>query len=110
LNEIQEELLDATGTWVSCATVCRTARLGLTRQKMKKVAIRRSEVLRAKYMAEIEAFDPDMLVFLDKTDCDRRNQIRQFGYGLRGITPVTHKLVTYGKRISAIGVMTTRGY
>ena len=110
LNEVQEELLDVTGKWVSCATVCRTAqRLGLTRQKMKKIAIRRSEVLRAKYMAEIEAFDPDMLVFLDETGCDRRNQIRQFGYGLRGITPVTHKLVTYGKRISAIGVMTTGG-
>ena len=34
---------------------------------MKKIAIRRSEVLRAKYMAEIEAFDPDVLVFLDET-------------------------------------------
>ena len=60
-------------------------------------------------MAEIEAFDPDMLVFLDETDCEKRNSIRQFGYGLRGITPVTHKLDIYGKRISAIGVMTTRG-
>ena len=76
---------------------------------MKKIAIRCSEVLRAKYMAEIEAFDPDMLVFLDETGCDKRNSIRQFGYGLRGITPVTHKLDIYGKRISAIGVMTTRG-
>ena len=75
---------------------------------MKKIAIRCSEVLRAKYMAEIEAFDPDMLVFRDETGCDRRNLIRQFGYGLRGITPVTHKLVTYGKCIAAIGVMTTR--
>ena len=110
LNEVQQELLDITGTWVSLATICKTAhRLGLTRQKMKKIAIRRSEVLRAKYMAEIEAFDPDMLVFLDETGCDKRNSIRQFGYGLRGITPVIHKLDTYGKRISAIGVMTTRG-
>ena len=75
---------------------------------MKKIAIRRSEVLRAKYMAEIEAFDPDMLVFLDRTGCDKRNSIRQFGYGLRGITPVTHKLDIYRKRISAIGVMTRR--
>ena len=110
LNEVQQELLDIAGTWVSLATICKTAhRLGLTRQKMKKIAIRRSEVLRAKYMAEIEAFDPDMLVFLDETGCDKRNSMRQFGYGLRGITPVTHKLDIYGKRISAIGVMTTRG-
>ena len=60
-------------------------------------------------MAEIEAFDPYMLVFLDETGSDKRNSIHQFGYGLRGITPVTHKLDIYGKRISAIGVMTTRG-
>ena len=52
---------------------------------MKKIAIRRSEVLRAKYMAEIEAFGPNTLDFLDKTGCVRRNQIRQFRYGLRGI-------------------------
>ena len=110
LNEVQQELLDITGTWVSLATICKTAhRLGLTRQKMKKIAIRCSEVLRAKYMAEIEAFDPDMLVFLDETGSDKRNSIRQFGYGLRGITLVTHKLDIYEKRISAIGVMTTRG-
>ena len=60
-------------------------------------------------MAEIEEFDPDMIVFLDETGCDKRSSIRQFGYGLRGITPVTHKLDIYRKRISAIGVMTTRG-
>lgn len=110
MNEVQQELLDITGTWVSLPTICKTAhRLVLTRQKMKKIAIRRSEVLRAKYMAEIEEFDPDMIVFLDETGCDKRSSIRQFGYGLRGITPVTHKLDIYRKRISAIGVMTTRG-
>lgn len=57
LNEVQQELLDITGTWISLATICKTAhRLGLTRQKMKKIAIRRSEVLRAKYMAEIARY------------------------------------------------------
>ena len=81
---------------------------------MKKYAIRRSEILIAQYMAEIEAFDPEMLVFIDETGCDRRNSIRQVGYGIRGITPITHRLLIYGKRISgkrisAIGVMSTRG-
>ena len=38
LREVQEELFDVTGTWVSCSTICRTAkRLGLTRQKMKSM-------------------------------------------------------------------------
>ena len=42
LIEVQQELLDITGTWISLATICKTAhRLGLTRQKMKKIAIRR---------------------------------------------------------------------
>ena len=110
LKEVQEELYDATGKWASCATICRTVqRIGLTRQKMKRVAIGRSDVLRGQYMADIDVFDPNMLVFVDETGFDRRNLIRQFGYGLRGITPVTHQLLVYGQRISAIGVMTTRG-
>ena len=52
MNEVQQELLDITGTWISLVTICKTAhQLGLTSQKMKKIAIRRSELLRAKYMA-----------------------------------------------------------
>ena len=32
LREVQQELYDATGTWVDCSTLCRTAkRLGLTK-------------------------------------------------------------------------------
>ena len=47
LNEVQQELLDITRTWVSLATICKTAhRLGLTTQKMKKIAIRHSLKLR----------------------------------------------------------------
>ena len=60
-------------------------------------------------MAEIEAFDPDMILFIDETGCDRRNLVRHLGYGLRGITPMTQQLLVYGQRISAIGVMSTRG-
>ena len=59
LREVQHELYDATGTWVDCSTLCRTAqRLGLTRQKMRKVAIRRSDILRAQYTAEMSALTP----------------------------------------------------
>lgn len=89
LREVQEQLCQITGTWVDCSTLCRTAkRLGLTRQKMRKVAIQRSDSLRAQYMAEIQAFNPDMLIFVDETGCDKRKSCRQYGYGIRGITPV----------------------
>lgn len=110
LREVQEELTRLTGARVDCSTICRTAkRLGLSRQKMRKVAVQQSNVKRADYMVEIEAFDSEMLVFIDETGCDKRNLIRQYGYGVRGLTPVTHKYIVYGKRISAIGVMTTEG-
>ena len=60
-------------------------------------------------MVEVEAFNPEMLVSIDETGCDKRNLVRQYRYGVRGLTPVTQKFVVYGKRISAIGVMTTEG-
>ena len=50
-----------------------------------------------------------MLIFIDETGSDRRKSMRQFSYGLRGITPVTHHLLSYGERISAIGTVSTRG-
>ena len=97
LREVQQELQDRTGTWVDCSTICRTAqRLGLTRQKMKKVAIRRSDILRAQYMNEMEAFDPYVLVFVDETGCERCNSKRQYGYGLRGMTPAQHQITVGG--------------
>ena len=75
---------------------------------MKKMATRRSDILRAQYMNEIEAFNTHMLVFVDETGCERRNSIRQYGYVLRGMTPVQHQITVGGKRLSGIGVMSTR--
>ena len=71
---------------------------------MKKVAIRRCDILRAQYMNEMEAFDPHMLVFVEDTGCEQRNSVRQYGYGLRGMTPVQHQIKVGGKRLSGIGV------
>ena len=110
LREVQKELLDIIGTWISCATLCRAAqRFGLSRQKMRNIAIMRSEILRAEYLADISVFDPNMLVFVDETGCQRRNSIRRYGYGVRGITPVQHQLFIHGKHLSGIGVLSTRG-
>ena len=74
---------------------------------MKKVADRCSDVLRVRYMVEIEEFHPDMLVFIDETGCEIHNLVRK--YDLRGISYVSHQLFVYRKRISAIVVMSTRG-
>ena len=110
LEEIQRELYDFTGTVVHISTICRTVhRLGMTRQKLRYVALQQSVDQRVIFMADISMFEPEMIVWLDETGSDRRNSIRAYGYGLRGLTPVTHKLQVWGKRITAIGVMSMRG-
>ena len=50
-----------------------------------------------------------MLVFVDETGCDKRKSFRQYGYGVRGITPVNDHFLTYSDRISGISAISTRG-
>ncbi len=110
LHEMQQLLYATTGRWVHVSTICRTLRhLGVTRQKVQVIALQRSEDLRVKFMAEISAFEPEMLIWIDETGTDRRNAIRSYGYSLRGLTPRTYHLKLGGKRISAIGIMTMNG-
>ena len=110
LREVQEELNDITGTWISCSTICRTAKkLGLSRQALRRIAIQLSDIHRARHLSEMDEFKPEMYIFIDETGSDQRNSIRKFGYGIRGLTPVTQQLLVYGKRISGIAVMSTRG-
>ena len=92
------------------STICRTIQhFGMTRKKVRTIAMQRSEDRRVEFIAEISQFDPDRLIWLDETGSDRRNSIRAYGYAFRGLTPVRHTLRVGGKRISAIGVMTTGG-
>ena len=110
MYKVQEELHDITGSFYDCATICRAIkRLGLSRKKMRRVAIQRCELKRAEFISEFLKFDPSMLVFISETGSDHRNSVRKYGYSLRGMTPVTHQLCVYGKRMSAIGILTTRG-
>ena len=57
------------------------------RQKMTNVALQRSDVKRAEFIAEMMQFNTDMFMFVDQTGSDRRNCIRKFGYGLKCILP-----------------------
>jgi hypothetical protein len=67
--------------------------MGCTRQVIRQVA---SDVMRAKFMAEISVYDPSMLVWLDEGGCDRRNARREYGYSLQGMRPVEHRLLIRG--------------
>ena len=53
-------------------------------------------------MAEVSGYNPDMLIWVDKTGSDRCNSIRSFGYALRGTRPVCH-LSMGGRRVCNSG-------
>lgn len=108
LREIQIEMQSVTGTVVSASTICRALKKrGFTRKKLNLFALQRSNVLRAKYQAEISVYNTDMLIFLDETGCDRRNSLRKFGYSVRGKPARCAKLLSRGRRYSAIAIMST---
>lgn len=51
----------------------------------------------------------NMIVWLYETGSDRRNECRMRGYLLRGMTPTDFRFTVRGKRLSSIGIMSTRG-
>lgn len=109
-HEVQSQLYEATGKGVHVSTICRTIhKNSFTRKKVQVIALQRSEEARVQFMAEVSAYKPDMLIWVDETGSDRRKSIRQFGYSIKGMRAVCHHLSVGGKRVSAIPVLTTRG-
>ena len=52
LRELQQQLLQSAGCWVHKSTICRCLRrLGMTRQKIKHVALQRSDCKWAEFIA-----------------------------------------------------------
>lgn len=111
LREVQQQLFAYTGSWVHESTICRTLRRnGLTRQKIQQIALQRSEILRAEFMAEVMmVYKSSLCLWIDETGCDRRNSLRQYGYGIRGQTPQNHSLKLRGKRYSALSILSREG-
>ena len=108
LREVQSEMERVTGSVVLASTICRTLkRLGFTRKKLQFAAIQRSNEIRARYQAEISIYSNEMFLFVDETGCDRRNALRKFGYSICGRPATCVKLLSKGKRYSAIAVMST---
>lgn len=110
LHEIQAKLLARFGVTVSISTICKTLKfMGCSRQVIQHVAIQRNDKLRAKFMAEISAYDPSMLIWLDESGCDRRNSTRKWGYSLRGMTPRDQRLLVRGVRYSVVPIVSVKG-
>ena len=103
LYELQQQLFNATGTWVHVSTICRTVdRLGFTRTRLQHVALQRSEEMRAEFMADISNFDASMLVWVDETGFRLKNSVRAYGYSLRGMRATDYQLRVGNRSIIAI--------
>ena len=110
LYEIQSKFESLFGSSVSTAILCRTLRfMGCSHQVMRRVAMQRSDTLRARFMVDISIYNPRMLVWLDETGCDCRNTLHKYGYSLRGIPICDHHLLVRGQRYSAIPVVSMDG-
>ena len=110
LRELQDELYRSLMHWVDLSTICRALHgIGMTRQVLKQYAIQRSEVKRAEFWMEFEYIDQSMVIWIDETGFDRRNLLRKFGYGIRGLAPVNYSLKLRGRRYSAISILSTDG-
>ena len=67
------------------SAVCRFLQCNnFSRRKLTNLAKERNELLRQCFMAQCEMYDPDMMVFVDETGCDRCSSMRKFGYALKG--------------------------
>lgn len=110
LNELCKEVKDISGITVSESTICRLIRrYGITRKKIQQVALQRSTQIRGGFMATILLHKKEQFVWLDETGCDNRNYMRKYGYAVKGDTPRCRRLLTRGKRISAIAAISTEG-
>ena len=110
LREICKQVEEISGLSVSGPTICcLLRRYGLTRKRIQKVALKRQLEYRADFMAEILHYPREQLVWIDEMGCDRRDAMRQYGYAIRGETPIYHRLEVRGQRVSAIAAISSDG-
>jgi len=106
LEEICQEIHCTLQTDVSVSVICKLLRrYGITRKKIRQCATQRCYALRGAFLSQCSLLKPAMFVWVDETGTDRRDNIRKFGYSLRGMTPVSHRFLSRVKRINVIAAM-----
>ena len=110
LGELCSVIMNAFGIEISASTVCRTLKkYGITRKKIRQMAVQRSNELRGAVMAQCFLLKRDMLVWVDETGSNSCGHVRKYGYALRSVTPASHRFVYRGCRTNAIAAMTNSG-
>ena len=102
------DMKQVTGIEVDEATVCSFLKK-FSRKKLQQVALQRSAELQSEFLSDCSVYNPEMLVFLDETGCDRCSSLRKFGYSLVGKCAPSTSLLVRGVRYSAIGILTVEG-
>ena len=81
-----KKIFDVLGLTVSVSAICRLLRsYGITRKKVRMVALQQSAALQGAFMAHCYMFSIDKFVWVDKTGSDRRDQLCKYGYSLREV-------------------------
>ena len=78
LHELWCRVEETTSTNVTESAICRF----LHCKKLAKIVSQRSEELREKFLIDCSVYEPEMLVFVDETGCDRHSAVRRFAIPL----------------------------
>ena len=110
LAEICQRIHEVFALHVAPSTVCWLLKeYGMTRKKIRYIALQRCDTLRGAFRAQCSTLSVDKFVWIDETGSDARSHARRYGYALRGLTPVSHRLHTRGKRVNAIAAISLTG-
>ena len=102
---------ERTGGVVSPPTICRLLRrYGMSRKRVRQVALQRSAILRGAFMAHCCLFSRDKFVWLDEMGADARDHVRKYGYAIRGMRPVTHRFINGCKSECYSSIVAGRHY
>lgn len=112
LDEIQDELYQQRGIFISIPTLCRTLRrLDYTRKVVSARALERNDLLRSAFMNKIadEVPDPNMMMFVDEAARNRRSSMRPKGWARMGKRCVQRRFFVRGDRYSILPILTLDG-
>ncbi len=110
LSELCRKVYEVVGIQVSQSTICRTLkRYGFSRKRIRQVALQRCYLLRGAFMAQCITFSRDIFVWADETRADARDHVRRYGYAIRGMRPVCHRLLARREHINRIAAVSSTG-
>jgi len=112
LDELVYEVEQRIGKLVSVPTLWRSLQYcGITRKKIQKAAIERSEALRGFYLYNIGInYTSEQLIFVDETSKDERTLTRLYGYSPINTRAKKSVVFVRGKRYTILPALSLEGF